>query len=520
MFRFTLHDLLSANLRDNADSIAIVSGDQEISYQTLARRVDVLAAWLHRHGAGRGMRVGIHMRKSPEEIIATLACARVGATFVNISETWTPAQLSYIVEDCQIRILLTDYQRAKRAHQADVLSGLEHIGLTSAGKTPVPGTTELPNDGDAIDASVDLPIDADLAALLYTSGSTGKPKGVMVTHRNLIDGARSVASYLNNTSNDRILGLLPLCFDYGLSQLTTSLLVGATNVLQPVAMATEIVKTIQEAKVTGLAAVPPIWIQLVRYLEDSGVRLPSLRYVTNSGGKIPDAILRAMPDVFPDVDLYLMYGLTEAFRSTYLEPSRFAEKRGSMGRAIPNVNVFVVDEERGLCDPGQKGELIHRGSLISQGYWGNPEATDKKIRVCDHLRHLLGDEKVLFSGDIVTMDEDGDLWFVGRNDELMKCSGFRVSPTEVEELVFASGLVGDVVAFAASDEELGQIICVAVSARDGDELVDVAAIRRHCQKNMPNYMVPKQIHRWSGKMPRTGSGKIDRSLVRTAYLDG
>ena len=362
-------------------------------------------------------------------------------------------------------------------------------------------------------------IDSDLAALLYTSGSTGQPKGVMLTHLNLLAGARSVAKYVHNSAGDRVLSLLPFSFDYGLNQLTTMFLVGGTVVLQKVMMPAEVVKSLGKYRITGFAAVPPAWIPVVRYLADNPTALPDLRYVTNSGGKIPGNILELMPKVFPGVQIYLMYGLTEAFRSTYLPPELFQKKMGSIGRAIPNVETYIVDEMIGICGPGQQGELVHRGSLISLGYWGRDDATNEKIRPCPQLKHLIGDEKVCYSGDLIRIDEDGYYWFVGRRDGMIKSSGFRISPTEVEDIVSKSGAVTHVVAFGTADELLGEAVEVAVTGLDGRKL-DEAALLAYCKQNMPHYMVPRKIHLWPGDMPRTGSGKLDRPAIVTTCLAG
>jgi acyl-CoA synthetase (AMP-forming)/AMP-acid ligase II len=365
----------------------------------------------------------------------------------------------------------------------------------------------------------DPAIDSDLAGLLYTSGSTGKPKGVMFSHRNIVLGARIVAKYLGNTPQDRVLSLLPLSFDYGLNQITTMFLVGGSVVLQPVSLPAEIVKTMAANDVTGVALVAPSWVQVVRYLEEAPTKFPKLRYVTNSGGKIPLGALEKMPDLLPGVEIFLMYGLTEAFRSTYLPPYLFKTKMGSIGRAIPNTEIFVVDPERGICGPGEQGELLHRGGLISGGYWNNPAATEEKIKVNKHLRPLIGDEKVVHSGDIVRMDEDGYLWFVSRMDTMIKCSGYRLSPTEVEEIVSGHERVMETVAFGVDDDDLGQVVHVAVGIETVDEF-KVEDLHHFCVKKMPSYMVPKKIYAFSGNMPRTSSGKIDRPTVIKQCLEG
>ncbi len=353
-------------------------------------------------------------------------------------------------------------------------------------------------------------LDTEAAMIIYTSGSTGRPKGVVLSHRNIIAGARSVARYLGLSEHDRLISVLPYSFDYGLNQLTTMLLLGGTIVHQPVVMPAEIVKTLVKEKITGFAAVPPLWNQVVRLLDESPVALPDLKRVTNSGGKIPKNVLALMPRVFPGVDIVLMYGLTEAFRSTYLHPRKFATKPGSMGQAIPGVETYIIRHGEGVAGPGEQGELVHRGPLISLGYWGNPTATKDKIRPCPELAPLIGDEPVVYSGDIVSIDEDGDYWFVGRNDSMIKTSGFRLSPDEVEDLVAQSGLVGDVVAFGVDDDNLGQVVHVAVSPLPG---YDEAQLFKHCRQVMPHYMVPRKFHPWHEPMPRTGSGKLAKPEV-------
>ncbi len=360
---------------------------------------------------------------------------------------------------------------------------------------------------------------SDLAAILYTSGSTGKPKGVMLSNANLLQGARSVASYLDNRSDDRIASYLQLCFDYGLNQLTTAFLVGATVVLHAVAMEAELVKTLVEKKVSGLAMVAPAWTRLVNFLMHARTALPDLRYITNSGGAIPSNVLEAMPEVFPGVDIYLMYGLTEAFRSTYLPPELFSEKMGSMGKAVPDAEVFVIDEEKGLCGPGEQGELLHRGPLVSLGYWNDEAASAAKIKPCPQLAHLIGDEKVCYSGDIVRIDEDGFLWFVARNDSLIKVRGIRVSPTEVEDALYKAEDVVDAVAFGVADEEGGQTIHAAVALRAGCDF-DERALAKHCRANMPAYMVPACFHLWPGDMPRGATGKLVRPRIISASKQG
>lgn len=506
--RAVLYDLVETNLARRAEHPALVLEAERMTYADLDQRATAVAGWLEQAGVELGDRVGIHLRKGFEEAIVTLACARIGAVFVNVNYQWTATQLAHVAEDCDLRVLFTDHRKAagldsrERFRHVVVLGAEESAGNLLAWQAlPTRGAPRGPKPGPD-----------DLAALLYTSGSTGRPKGVMVTQRNVVDGARIVSGYVGNTPQDRILGLVPMSFDYGMNQLTSMLYVGGTLVLQPVVLPAEVVKTLVGERVTGLALVPPSWVQLVRYLEEARTSLPALRYVTNTGGRIPRPVLEAFPRVFPGVSVFLMYGLTEAFRSTFLPPELFQSKMGAIGRAIPDVEIFVVHPERGLCGPGEEGELIHRGALISRGYWGDPERTAQRIGRCEHLRHRIGDESVVFSGDLVHADEDGVIWFHGRRDEMIKCSGHRLSPTEVEEQFYAHGQVSDAVAFGVPDDDLGEVVHVAVSARPGRS-VDVGDLGRFARQRMPHYMVPKRIHVWPGEMPRTATGKLDRRQV-------
>lgn len=517
MLSFTVYDLLAKNLDGRADHTALVDGDRRVTYGELARRADALAVWLEDRGVRRRDRVGIHLRKSVEEVVATFAAARLGAVFVNLYPAWTPRQVAHIASDCGMKALVTDARKARLLVEAGVPAPIEHVlfdgELPAGADERMASWADVPRD-DAPRAPAPA-ISPDLAAILYTSGSTGPPKGVMLSHANIVEGARSVARYLKNGPDDRILGFLPLCFDYGLNQLTTMALVGGTLVLHSVFLPPEIVKTLVRERVTGFAAVPPTWIQVARYLLEVRTDLPALRYITSSGGPLPKATLEALPRAFPKAEIYLMYGLTEAFRSTYLDPALYHEKMGAIGRAIPNVETFVVDETQGICGPGEEGELVHRGPLVSLGYWSKPDATAEKIRPCPHLAPMIGDEKVCYSGDIVRIDEDGIYWFVGRKGAFIKPNGLRVSPTEVEDVVYESGLVEHAVAFGVEDEALGEAVHVAVSARPGGPL-DPKALLAHCRRHLPLYMVPQEVHVLDGDLPRLASGKIDRGAVVAA----
>ncbi len=521
--------LIASAATEHGGRDAIVDGDRVWTWRTLARAVDRVAARLAALGVRPGDRVAIQVPRSIEEVVATLAVARAGGVFVDVAPPATVGQLRHIVEDAGAEVLFVGARRARELAaegEPGLLDRMRHVIVVAGAGAGAPGLTgpfidwtelvETRPDAPAPPAPEEDPHAT--AALLYTSGSTGRPRGVEVTHGNLLAGARSVAGYLENEASDRILGLLPLSFDYGLSQLTTMALVGGTLVLQAVAMPGEILRTVRAQGVTGIAAVPTTWIALVRHLEAAGETLAGLRFVTSSGGAIPDGVLRAMPERLPGAAIHLMYGLTEAFRSTRLPPSLFAEKRGAIGRAVPDAEVFVVaDGGRRLAAPGEVGELVHAGAFVARGYWRRPAETAARFRPCPAVAAARGrDEPVVWSGDLVRADDDGILWFVGRRDEQLKVSGYRLSPTEVEEIVAASDTVLEVVAFGRPDEALGQSVGIAVvGARSGTaaEMFDREALLGYCRGRMPAYMRPTLVRVHHGPFPRTGTGKVDRPAV-------
>jgi acyl-CoA ligase (AMP-forming) (exosortase A-associated) len=357
-------------------------------------------------------------------------------------------------------------------------------------------------------------IEKDLAAILYTSGSTGKPKGVMLSHANVVAGSRIVSTYLGITEQERILAVLPFSFDAGMNQLMTAFEKGATLVLINFMFARELVQALLKEKITGLAGVPTLWSLLAQPNSTlSKQPLPHLRYITNTGGAMPQGVLKVLRQSLPATKVFLMYGLTEAFRSTYLPPVELDRRPTSMGKAIPDTEILVLNEQGQLCKPGEIGELVHRGPTVSLGYWNRPEDTARALRPNPLLPPEMGDcEKVCYSGDLVKMDEDGFLYFVGRRDTMIKSSGFRISPTEVEEVLFQSGKLQTAAVIGVPDDVLGQTIKAFVVPRDGEPL-DTSALLEHCAAKMPRYMVPKAVEVLP-EIPKTSSGKVDYPALR------
>jgi acyl-CoA ligase (AMP-forming) (exosortase A-associated) len=351
-------------------------------------------------------------------------------------------------------------------------------------------------------------IDADVVSIFYTSGSTGRPKGVVLSHKNMVAGAKSVSQYLGNVPEDKLLAVLPFSFDYGFSQLSTAFNVGACVVMMDYLLARDVITTAARERVTGLAGVPPLWAQLADLEWPAEVK-ESLRYITNSGGALPVATVQKLRAGLPRTQPFLMYGLTEAFRSTYLPPAELDRRPESMGKAIPNAEILIVRPDGSLCGPGESGELVHRGALVSLGYWNDPAKTAERFKpVPGQNPALVMTEMAVWSGDTVRIDEEGFLYFVGRRDEMIKTSGYRVSPTEVEEVIFATGLVSDAAAVGVAHPTLGQAIAIVVAAAPGKS-ADTTALLAACKQQLPAFMVPHHVE-WRESLPRNPNGKYDR----------
>ncbi len=519
---FALHHLLRNSLEKDPGKTAVVEGSTEHSYEELAGSSSALCEALLESGVSKGDRVGVYMEKSWESVVAMLAASQAGAAFVNINPLLKPPQVKYITEDCDVNVLVADAPKL-----ASLEAGLAKTAFYKGDTPPETGAAEDllsldkvfgQGDGSWIEKPV---LEKDLGSILYTSGSTGLPKGVAFSQRNLVVGAQIVSTYVENTKDDRILSALPFSFDYGLNQLTSSLRVGATLILQNSRLPGDLLKGLRRHEATGLAGVPPLWSLLLRNaksLEEEP--LEHLRYITNSGGRIPTANLDELRRLLVHTKIYLMYGLTEAFRSTYLPPEEIDRGAdGCIGKPIPNTEIYVVGKNGEECAPGEIGELVHRGPTVAMGYWGKEEATHKAYRPDPFApEELINKEMVVHSGDLVWRDDDGFLYFVGREDNMIKSQGYRMSPEEIEGLLIGSGLVREACAFGVEDPDVGQQVMAVVSLKDGDEEA-LEPIRQHCVQNGPPYMVPKQIY-VQDDLPKTGSGKIDRKAIQNAYTKG
>jgi acyl-CoA ligase (AMP-forming) (exosortase A-associated) len=516
---FLTWHLLRESVRRTPDKEALVHGEHRLSYREVARRTGGLATALRAGHVKRGDRVGIYLEASIPQVISIFGVSQAEGVYVPINALLHAEQVMHIARDCGMKGLVTT--PAKFATLSEILPqipSLEFVIVTGSDELPgAPVSTHRFDDFCAVEPpSVwrETSIEKDLAAILYTSGSTGKPKGVMLSHANIVAGSRIVSTYLGITENERILAVLPFSFDAGMNQLMTAFEKGGTLVLINFVFGRDIVKSLLKERITGLAGVPTLWSLITQPNSTLDKQLlPDLRYITNTGGAMPQAVLKLLRQFLPSTKIFLMYGLTEAFRSTYLPPEELDRRPTSMGKAIPDTEILVLTEQGNLCKPGEVGELVHRGPTVSLGYWNRPEDTARALRPNPLLPPELGDcERVCYSGDLVKMDEDGFLYFIGRRDTMIKSSGFRISPTEVEEVLFQTGRLRGAAVIGVPDDLLGQAIKAFVVARDGEAL-DVDTLLAACAEKMPRYMVPKEIEVLS-ELPKTSSGKVDYPALR------
>lgn len=522
-----LSELISLAAERDPTAPALTYGKSTLSYGALHDSVTRFANGLLSLGLQRGERVAIYLEKRFETVIASFGAPAAGGVFVPLNPLLKAEQVGYILRDCNVRVLVTSPERLALLQETlPACHDLRHVVvLDSADALPTLGALAACRWSDLLDqppAVGHRVIDTDVVGILYTSGSTGKPKGVVLSHRNMVAGAKSVASYLENRAGDTLLAALPLSFDAGFSQLTTAFHVGARVVLLNYLLPRDVIKAIEREKVTGLTAVPPLYIQLTQLAWPDSIT-EHLRYFANTGGRMPRETLDALRRHLPKTKPFLMYGLTEAFRSTFLPPDEVDRRPDSIGKAIPNAEILVLREDGSPCAPHEPGELVHRGALVGMGYWNDPEKTAERYKALPvhapgREAGLVLPEIAVFSGDTVRMDEEGFLYFIGRRDEMMKTSGYRVSPTEVEEILYATRLVGECVAFGVDDDRLGQAIqVIATPPADGN--LDVAVLLVECRVRMPAYMVPAGIEVRNGPLPRNPNGKIDRKTLSTEWVE-
>jgi acyl-CoA ligase (AMP-forming) (exosortase A-associated) len=506
----SVYQLIVDQAQARPTATALMQQDQALSYAELQQQITQWATHLLALGLQTDQRVAIYLPKQITTVCAVWATIAAGGIVVPVNPVLKPAQVQHILRDSGATLLITHQMRARSL--LDALSDcteLRHVILTDTAPDTYRVSSFFVHTLATLPRTPLRPLPqrtaTDKAAILYTSGSTGLAKGVVLSHANLRLGAASVVSYLHNTAQDRLLALLPLSFDYGLNQLTSAFTVGATVVLLDYLVPQDVLQAVVRYRITGLAAVPSLWQQLAHL---SWPEVPQLRYLTNSGGALPVPCVHALQQALPEARIYLMYGLTEAFRATYLPPEQLPQRPTSIGKPVPYAQLQIVNPSGQPCGVDEPGELVQSGPLVAQGYWNNPTASARTFRP------LPGEtEQSVWSGDWVRQDADGYLYFIGRRDNLIKTAGYRVSPDEIETQVQALPGVTLAVAQGIPQAELGQVIVLWVQATT----CSLSTLRTHCQQRLPNYMQP-QDYLLLPEIPLNPNGKPDRAALKRNYL--
>lgn len=506
------------------DKVALIPGDDRYTYRQIDEEANRLAHALIASGVQRGDRVVTFLPNSFETVVSIFAALKAGAVFVVLNSTTKPDKLAYILNNCRASAMVTSGAKADSCSacwaETPYLQSVFTVGASesqakavqSAGKQVV-SLEQVRRQTANILSPAKKCIDIDLAALIYTSGSTGRPKGVMVTHLNIVSAATSISTYLENTSDDIVINFLPLGFDYGLYQLLMMFKMGGTLVLHDsFAFPNVAIDKMIREKVTGFPIVPTISAILLQ-MDLSKFKFPNLRYISNTAAALPVEHIRKLRALFPHVKLYSMYGLTECKRVSYLPPDQLDIRPTSVGRGMPNEEVYVVDENGDRVGPGVIGELVIRGSNVMKGYWELPEETAHCLKPGP-----LPGESVLYSGDLFRADEEGYLYFIGRKDDIIKTRGEKVSPREVEDVIYTLDGVAEVAVIGVPDPILGSAIKAVLSLRPGAQ-VTKQDVLRHCTARLEDFMVPKIVE-FQASLPKTESGKISKRAIKVGAQEG
>ena len=532
-YPYLVHHLLEHSAERLPDKEFIVCGDRRLTYAEVNEKADRLAAGLIELGVRRQDRAAIFLDNSAESVIALFGILKAGAIFIMLSATMKAKKLNYILNNSGARVLVTHPQKSRIVNEAAAdapdlktiiwcnsapnqstnhptnISWNDVISIPSA---PMPSALCPMPSAPLPSAPCPMPyaapsIDLDLATIIYTSGSTGEPKGVMSAHGNVLAAARSISSYLENVEDDIILSALPLSFDYGLYQVLMAALFAGTVVLEKsFVFPYKVLERLVQEKATGFPIVPTMLAMLLQMDNLERFDFGRLRYVSNTAAALPVSHIRKLRGILPHVSIYSMYGLTECKRVSYLPPDEIDRKPDSVGIPIPNEEVFIVDEHGSVVPPGVVGELVVRGANVMQGYWRDAEETAKRFRP-GKTPH----ERLLYSGDLFRRDEEGFLYFVARNDDMIKTKGERVSPKEIENVLCEMEGVAEAAVIGMPDDVFGQAIKAFVVGIDHGG-VSEQAILKHCSQNLEPFMVPKSVVILDS-FPKNASGKIDKKRL-------
>jgi acyl-CoA synthetase (AMP-forming)/AMP-acid ligase II len=541
------------------DKVALICGNERLAYSEIDRRANQMAWFLRQNGVERQDRVAIFLDNSVESVISLFGILKASAIFLMLSPTLKAKKLTYILNNCQAKALIT------HTNKINVISGIKNSApglqftviagdkdkvnpsncpnpyfwseveslysnnssnpsnpsnpsnsinsqLVTRNDVSSPPTSNLQPPAVLSASNLHPPssnIDLDLATIIYTSGSTGDPKGVMLTHLNMVSAATSITTYLENREDDIIIDVLPLSFDYGLYQVLMAFKFGGTVVLEKsFTYPYQIIQKMIHEKVTGFPGVPTIYAILLGLNDLDKFDFSNLRYMTNTAAALPPVHIERLRKAFPHVTLYSMYGLTECKRVSYLPPAELDRRPSSIGRGMPNEEVWIVDEKGNHAGPGVVGELIVRGSNVMRGYWNLPEETARVLKPGRYPG-----EVVLHTGDLFRADEEGFLYFVGRKDDMIKSKGERISPREIEQCLCTLEGVAESAVIGVSDEILGQAIKAFIRCHDGKKLAEKDVLK-HCKVHLEDFMVPQSVI-FLDTFPKTSTNKIDKLALKS-----
>jgi amino acid adenylation domain-containing protein len=507
-----LHQLFESAVARTPDKVALVFEGQRWTYSQLDHLATQLAALLQRRGVQRGDRVATFLDNGPEAVVCIYAALRCGAVIMPVNPLTKRDKLAYLLNDSRASALVAHSPLQPEFQDALARNASVHTCLVVGGDATATwsDTRCLPYPApDAATGALTSPaaIDQDLAGIIYTSGSTGDPKGVMLTHLNMVSAARSISTYLGLQPDDVVVCVLPLAFDYGLYQVLMSFQVGATLVLErSFSFPAKVLETMVRERVSVFPGVPTVFSLLMNMKTLGTYPLPALRKITNTAAALSEEHIRQLRNLFPQTRLYSMYGLTECKRVTYLEPDQLDARPTSVGRGMPNEEVWLVDETGRRLPNGGTGELVIRGSNVMRGYWGKPEETAKRLRPGP-----IAGEMVLYSGDIFRTDADGYLYFVARKDDIIKSRGEKVSPREVENVLYGMDGVLEAAVVGVPDPVLGEAVKAFVTLKpDWRPAPTERDVIRHCLSRLESFMAPKYVV-FVDELPKTDTGKIKKT---------
>ncbi len=517
----SIRNLLENAAQAEPDKIALILGSESYTYAELLKKVNKVAHYLTTIGLKRGSRIGIYSRKSLDSVVAILAILSTEYVFVPITRLLKPEQVKHIIDDCDISCLITDKEKI------ETVKAINFEGKIISYHVNPQSDVSFEEICKCYTGEIACQIMGHSnAAVTYSFGSTGNPRGIVIDHRALIDGARIVSKYLEIQKDDIISGILSFNLDYGLNQLFATLYKKATLAIHRFVLPADLFTHLIDDKVTVLPLMP---IHITQMFDEDPHRIPQpehfkrIRIITSSGGNITPLMIKNITARFPEAKFYSMHGLTEAFRSAYLDPEQIHIRPNSIGKAIPDVELYVINEEGEACAPREIGELIHRGACIYKGYWNAPEETVqrfKSIHILDKVikpEGQLTDEIVIASGDYVYADEEGYLYFVSRKDDMIKTQGYRVSPHEIESVIYQNiPSITDCAVFSVPNAEIEEEIVMIYSAKSE---LGRNEILFELKKHLPNYMLPEQIvYKLSMPLKSLHEKQVDKESLRREFL--